>query len=81
VACPPCLGGILLPAWVVFTGRRGQDPVGAGLLLRFRTLFNLPGVVRSLAKEKDYEGAVHEYLKAKSINIPGHVSPLVYQDT
>ena len=44
-----------------------------GLLLRFRTLFNLPSVMRALIERKDYDSAVHEYLKAKSIALPGHV--------
>ncbi|GJP68211.1 hypothetical protein CLOP_g24943 [Closterium sp. NIES-67] len=43
-----------------------------GLLLRFRTLFNLPAVMRAFVQHGEYDRAVHEYLKAKSISLPAH---------
>ncbi|CAI5512577.1 unnamed protein product [Closterium sp. Naga37s-1] len=43
-----------------------------GLLLRFRTLFNLPAVMRGFVQHGEYDRAVHEYLKAKSISLPAH---------
>ncbi|CAI5536487.1 unnamed protein product [Closterium sp. Naga37s-1] len=43
-----------------------------GLLLRFRTLFNMPSAIRAHLRKHEYDSAVHEYLKAKSISLTGH---------
>ncbi|GJP37515.1 hypothetical protein CLOM_g21912 [Closterium sp. NIES-68] len=43
-----------------------------GLLLRFRTLFNMPSAIRTHLRKHEYDSAVHEYLKAKSISLTGH---------
>ena len=45
-----------------------------GLLQRFRTLFNLPSVIRGFVRKGEYDSAVHESIKAKSLNFPVHVS-------
>eukprot|EP00850_Spirogloea_muscicola_P013527 SM000092S24495 [mRNA] locus=s92:340613:348688:+ [translate_table: standard] len=47
-----------------------------GLLQRFRTLFNLPSTIRSHIKRKEYDVAIREYKKAKSLVIPTQVGIL-----
>ena len=46
-----------------------------GMLQRFRTLFNLPSAIRGNIRKGEYDLAVREYQKAKSI-----VLPLMYAD-
>lgn len=45
-----------------------------GMLQRFRTLFNLPSTIRGSISKGEYDLAVREYRKAKSIVLPSHVS-------
>ncbi|CAN0909983.1 Exocyst complex component SEC5A [Linum grandiflorum] len=47
-----------------------------GMLQRFRTLFNLPSTIRSSLSKGEYDLAVREYKKAKSVALPSHVSIL-----
>ncbi|XP_071701339.1 exocyst complex component SEC5B-like [Rutidosis leptorrhynchoides] len=47
-----------------------------GMLQRFRTLFNLPSALRGNISKGDYDLAVREYRKAKSIVLPSHVGIL-----
>ncbi|GAB4845139.1 Exocyst complex component S5A [Ancistrocladus abbreviatus] len=47
-----------------------------GMLQRFRTLFNLPSTIRSSISKGEYDFAVREYRKAKSIVLPSHVGIL-----
>ncbi|KAL6652880.1 hypothetical protein ACP70R_011805 [Stipagrostis hirtigluma subsp. patula] len=47
-----------------------------GMLQRFRTLFNLPSAIRGNIKKGEYDLAVREYQKAKSIVLPSHVGIL-----
>ncbi|XAR62472.1 hypothetical protein NMG60_11017230 [Bertholletia excelsa] len=47
-----------------------------GMLQRFRTLFNLPSAIRESISKGEYDLAVREYRKAKSIDLPSHVSIL-----
>ncbi|XP_042492942.1 exocyst complex component SEC5B-like isoform X2 [Macadamia integrifolia] len=47
-----------------------------GMLQRFRTLFNLPSVIRGSISKGEYDLAVREYRKAKSIVLPSHVGIL-----
>ncbi|KAM7260473.1 hypothetical protein ACFE04_016214 [Oxalis oulophora] len=47
-----------------------------GVLQRFRTLFNLPSIIRSSITKGEYDLAVREYKKAKSIALPSHVNIL-----
>ncbi|XP_078172685.1 exocyst complex component SEC5A-like [Carex rostrata] len=47
-----------------------------GMLQRFRTLFNLPSSIRGSIKKGEYDLAVREYRKAKSIVLPSHVGIL-----
>ncbi|KAG7655047.1 Exocyst complex component EXOC2/Sec5 N-terminal domain [Arabidopsis suecica] len=47
-----------------------------GMLQRFRTLFNLPSIIRSSISKGEYDLAVREYKKAKSIALPSHVNLL-----
>uniref|UniRef100_A0A2P2KS23 Exocyst complex component SEC5 n=1 Tax=Rhizophora mucronata TaxID=61149 RepID=A0A2P2KS23_RHIMU len=44
-----------------------------GMLQRFRTLFNLPSTIRGSITKGEYDLAVREYKKAKSIALPSHV--------
>lgn len=44
------------------------------MLQRFRTLFNLPSTIRSSISKGEYDLAVREYKKAKSIALPSHVN-------
>lgn len=44
-----------------------------GMLQRFRTLFNLPSTIRGSISKGEYDLAVREYKKAKSIALPSHV--------
>ncbi|KAL8167274.1 hypothetical protein V2J09_008773 [Rumex salicifolius] len=44
-----------------------------GMLQRFRTLFNLPNIIRTSVSKGEYDFAVREYRKAKSIVLPSHV--------
>ncbi|KAI3701928.1 hypothetical protein L6452_27418 [Arctium lappa] len=44
-----------------------------GVLQRFRTLFNLPSAIRGNISKGEYDLAVREYRKAKSIVLPSHV--------
>ena len=44
-----------------------------GMLQRFRTLFNLPSAIRESISKGEYDLAVREYRKAKSIVLPSHV--------
>ncbi|XP_059631609.1 exocyst complex component SEC5A-like isoform X2 [Cornus florida] len=47
-----------------------------GMLQRFRTLFNLPSAIRGSISKGEYDLAVREYRKAKSIDLPSHVGIL-----
>ncbi|KAF9601582.1 hypothetical protein IFM89_020498 [Coptis chinensis] len=47
-----------------------------GMLQRFRTLFNLPSAIRGNISKGEYDLAVREYMKAKSIVLPSHVGIL-----
>ncbi|KAJ6817742.1 exocyst complex component SEC5A-like [Iris pallida] len=47
-----------------------------GMLQRFRTLFNLPSTIRGSISKGEYDLAVREYRKAKSIVLPSHVGIL-----
>ncbi|XAR49648.1 hypothetical protein NMG60_11032913 [Bertholletia excelsa] len=47
-----------------------------GMLQRFRTLFNLPSAIRGNISKGEYDLAVREYKKAKSIVLPSHVGIL-----
>ncbi|KAJ6412519.1 hypothetical protein OIU84_005550 [Salix udensis] len=47
-----------------------------GMLQRFRTLFNLPSTIRGSIGKGEYDLAVREYKKAKSIALPSHVNVL-----
>ncbi|KAL7588543.1 hypothetical protein Lser_V15G38145 [Lactuca serriola] len=47
-----------------------------GTLQRFRTLFSLPGAIRGNISKGEYDLAVREYNKAKSIALPSHVGIL-----
>ncbi|KAK3043863.1 hypothetical protein RJ639_000562 [Escallonia herrerae] len=47
-----------------------------GMLQRFRTLFNLPSAIRASIGKGEYDLAVREYRKAKSIVLPSHVGIL-----
>ncbi|KAK9757410.1 hypothetical protein RND81_01G161000 [Saponaria officinalis] len=47
-----------------------------GMLQRFRTLFNLPSTIRTSISNGEYDLAVREYKKAKSIALPSHVGIL-----
>ncbi|XP_074568127.1 exocyst complex component SEC5A-like [Curcuma longa] len=47
-----------------------------GMLQRFRTLFNLPSAIRGSIAKGEYDLAVREYRKAKSIVLPSHVGIL-----
>ncbi|XP_019152680.1 PREDICTED: exocyst complex component SEC5A-like isoform X2 [Ipomoea nil] len=47
-----------------------------GMLQRFRTLFNLPSTIRESISTGEYDLAVREYRKAKSIVLPSHVGIL-----
>ncbi|QCE08003.1 Exocyst complex component EXOC2/Sec5 [Vigna unguiculata] len=44
-----------------------------GMLQRFRTLFNLPSTICSSISKGEYDLAVREYKKAKSIALPSHI--------
>lgn len=46
------------------------------MLQRFRTLFNLPSAIRGSISKGEYDLAVREYRKAKSIVLPSHVQDL-----
>ncbi|KAF3778865.1 Exocyst complex component [Nymphaea thermarum] len=47
-----------------------------GMLQRFRTLFNLPSAIRGNISKGEYDLAVREYRKAKSIVLPSHAGML-----
>ncbi|KAJ7561112.1 hypothetical protein O6H91_03G014300 [Diphasiastrum complanatum] len=47
-----------------------------GMLQRFRTLFNLPSAIRANISKGEYDMAVREYKKAKSLVLPSHVGIL-----
>ncbi|KAJ4966376.1 hypothetical protein NE237_018225 [Protea cynaroides] len=47
-----------------------------GMLQRFRTLFNLPSVIRGSISKGEYDLAIREYRKAKSIVLPSHLGIL-----
>ncbi|KAG2698595.1 hypothetical protein I3760_07G158100 [Carya illinoinensis] len=47
-----------------------------GMLQRFRTLFNLPSTIRGSISKGEYDLAVREYKKTKSIALPSHVGVL-----
>ncbi|KAI5080860.1 hypothetical protein GOP47_0004043 [Adiantum capillus-veneris] len=47
-----------------------------GMLQRFRTLFNLPSTIRGYITKGEYDLAVREYKKAKSLVLPTHVRVL-----
>ncbi|KAL6005512.1 hypothetical protein ACLOJK_006079 [Asimina triloba] len=51
-----------------------------GMLQRFRTLFNLPSAIRGSISKGEYDLAVREYKKAKSIVLPSHLSKLLKRD-
>ncbi|KAI9201182.1 hypothetical protein LWI28_019786 [Acer negundo] len=44
------------------------------ILQRFRTLFNLPSTIRGSISKGEYDLAVREYKKAKSIGLPSHMT-------
>ncbi|ESW15636.1 hypothetical protein PHAVU_007G088900 [Phaseolus vulgaris] len=44
-----------------------------GMLQRFRTLFNLPSTICASISKGEYDLAVREYKKAKSIALPSHI--------
>ncbi|KAK2362660.1 exocyst complex component SEC5A [Trifolium repens] len=44
-----------------------------GMLQRFCTLFNLPSTIRGSISKGEYDLAVREYKKAKSIALPSHI--------
>ena len=44
-----------------------------GILQRFRTLFNLPSTIRGCIIKGEYDLAVREYKKAKSLVLPTNV--------
>lgn len=46
------------------------------MLQRFQTLFNLPSTIRGNISKGEYDLAVREYKKAKSIVLPSHVGIL-----
>ncbi|OMO55257.1 hypothetical protein CCACVL1_27330 [Corchorus capsularis] len=48
-----------------------------GMLQRFRTLFNLPSTIRGSISKGEYDLAVREYKKAKSIALPSHLENTV----
>ncbi|KAK4850363.1 hypothetical protein QYF36_006087 [Acer negundo] len=48
------------------------------MLQRFRTLFNLPSTIRGSISKGEYDLAVREYNKAKSIGLPSHDDLLFY---
>ncbi|XP_052200821.1 exocyst complex component SEC5A-like isoform X2 [Diospyros lotus] len=48
-----------------------------GMLQRFRTLFNLPSLIRESISKGEYDLAVREYRKAKSIVLPLHLENIV----
>ncbi|KAJ8771750.1 hypothetical protein K2173_026927 [Erythroxylum novogranatense] len=47
-----------------------------GMFQRFRTLFNLPSTIRGSISKGEYDFALREYKKAKSIALPSHVGIL-----
>ncbi|KMZ59694.1 Exocyst complex component SEC5B [Zostera marina] len=47
-----------------------------GMLQRFRTLFNLPSLIRGNISKGEYDLAVREYKKALSLVLPSHVGIL-----
>ncbi|GLT62621.1 hypothetical protein SLA2020_352420 [Shorea laevis] len=47
-----------------------------GMLQRFRTIFNLPSTIRGSISKGEYDLAVREYKKAKSIALPSHLNIL-----
>uniref|UniRef100_A0A0E0DE71 Exocyst complex component SEC5 n=1 Tax=Oryza meridionalis TaxID=40149 RepID=A0A0E0DE71_9ORYZ len=50
-----------------------------GMLQRFRTLFNLPSAIRGNIRKGEYDLAVREYQKAKSIVLPSHHVPAFWR--
>ena len=44
-----------------------------GMLQRFRTLFNLPSIIRGHISKGEYNQAIREYKKAKSLELYSHV--------
>ncbi|KAG6535530.1 hypothetical protein ZIOFF_000552 [Zingiber officinale] len=48
------------------------------MLQRFRTLFNLPSIIRGSIAKGEYDLAVREYRKAKSIVLPSHAQSFAY---
>lgn len=51
------------------------------MLQRFRTLFNLPSTIRGSISKGEYDLAVREYKKAKSIALPSHVYKNLYSSS
>ncbi|KAG0561520.1 hypothetical protein KC19_9G070200 [Ceratodon purpureus] len=47
-----------------------------GMLQRFRTLFNLPSSIRTHISKGEYDQAIREYKKAKSLELYSHVGIL-----
>jgi exocyst complex component 2 len=47
-----------------------------GMLQRFRTLFNLPSSIRTHISKGEYDQAIREYKKAKSLELYSHVNIL-----
>ncbi|XP_073393332.1 exocyst complex component SEC5B isoform X2 [Physcomitrium patens] len=47
-----------------------------GMLQRFRTLFNLPSIIRTYISKGEYDQAIREYKKAKSLDLYSHVGIL-----
>lgn len=49
-----------------------------GMLQRFRTLFNLPSMIRANISKGEYDLAIREYKKAKSLVLYSHVRQIAF---
>ncbi len=49
-----------------------------GMLQRFRTLFNLPSMIRANISKGEYDLAIREYKKAKSLVLYSHVCQISF---
>lgn len=49
-----------------------------GMLQRFRTLFNLPSSIRTHISKGEYDQAIREYKKAKSLELYSHVRDWIF---
>lgn len=52
-----------------------------GMLQRFRTLFNLPSSIRTYISKGEYEQAIREYKKAKSLDLYSNVRGCVFVES